>query len=163
MSLQIGATLPGTGKTGWITRVLGNIFRGRAAAARPCPSVSKGATPESARREPGSSTPLRQSIRWRETGLHYRSGASELCDDDDATRYNLKRLVYFPKGRNRGLLTPLVGQIALARGDASRKRGGSAEKRGDALKKANRVRLQSSFRGGVHQKPRVLRGDLKSY
>jgi IS5 family transposase len=52
-----------------------------------------------------------------------------------AACYNLKRLVYLPEGRNRGLLTPEMGRIAAARGDSRQKRGGAAGKGGDVAER----------------------------
>jgi len=51
-----------------------------------------------------------------------------------------------------------MGRIADAWGDSRQKRGNSAEKHGGLPEKLDRTRSRSSLRGGIHWKPRVIRG-----
>lgn len=56
---------------------------------------------------------------------------------------------------------PEMGRIVGFWGDSKRKRADTAWKNGDSPEKSKRIRSPSSFRGGIHAKPRVIRGAHK--
>ena len=97
-----------------------------------------------------------RAVRWQ-ADSHHRPGAGELRHDPDGGRLPPEAARLRPGGRNRGLLTPAIGPIAVARGDSRQERGDTAGKGGAWPEKLNPIRSRSSLLGGIYRKPRVIR------